>query len=120
MRRVLHREMAVAKITSRESKDIFEMIGRASSIKQASSALKAMSHPVRYKILCLLAAEEMSVLDIVDAVGATQSNVSQHLSILRQYHVLTTRREKNKVFYRIADSRIVKMLGLTREIFCRR
>lgn len=113
-------KMAAKRSPAGGSKDIFEMIGRASNIRQASSALRAMANPVRFKILCLVSGQEMSVLEIVEAVGATQSNVSQHLAVLRQHHVLASRRERNKVFYRIADERIVKMLGLTREIFCRR
>ncbi|HAF74649.1 MAG TPA: hypothetical protein DCG21_05365, partial [Gammaproteobacteria bacterium] len=50
----------------------------------ASRSLKAMGHPLRLKILCILAeGTETSVQDLVDLVGTSQSNISQHLSILR-------------------------------------
>ena len=98
--------------------DIFELIGRGESIREASSAMQAMAHPLRLKILCLVGNQELSVLEIVEAVGTTQSNISQHLAVLRDHGILESRKEANKVFYRVSDGRIVKMIALTREIFC--
>ena len=100
------------------SDDIFELIGRGESIQQASDAMGAMAHPLRLKILCLVGNQELSVLEIVEAVGTTQSNISQHLAILRENGVLASRKDANKVYYRIADPRVLKMISLTREIFC--
>jgi DNA-binding transcriptional ArsR family regulator len=100
------------------TQDIFDLIGRGESIREASEAMKAIAHPLRLKILCLVGNQELSVLEIVDAVGTTQSNVSQHLAVLRDLDILEARKEANKVFYRIADARILKMISLTREIFC--
>jgi DNA-binding transcriptional ArsR family regulator len=98
--------------------DIFELIGRGDSIREASAAMQAMAHPLRLKILCLVGNQELSVLEIVEAVGTTQSNISQHLAVLRDHGILESRKEANKVFYRITDGRIMKMISLTREIFC--
>ena len=98
--------------------DIFELIGRGENIREASAAMQAMAHPLRLKILCLIGNQEVSVLEIVDAVGTTQSNISQHLAVLRDHGILESRKDANKVFYRIADGRIMKMISLTREIFC--
>jgi DNA-binding transcriptional ArsR family regulator len=100
------------------SEDIFDLIGRTRNIEEASAAMQAMAHPVRLKILCLVGNQELSVLEIVDAVGTTQSNISQHLAVLREHGLLEARKEANKVFYRIPDARILKMIALTREIFC--
>src|ERR1700750_1226293 len=100
------------------SDDIFDLIGRTESINQASAAMQAMAHPLRLKILCLVGNQELSVLEVVDAVGTTQSNISQHLAVLREHGILESRKEANKVFYRIADARVLKMISLTREIFC--
>lgn len=100
------------------SEDIFELIGKGESIREASAALQAMANPLRLKILCLVGNQELSVLEIVDAVGTTQSNVSQHLAVLRDLHILDARKEANKVFYRISDPRVLRMIALTREIFC--
>ena len=101
------------------AEDIFDLIGRGDSIREASDAMQAMAHPLRLKILCLVGNQELSVLEIVDAVGTTQSNISQHLGVLRDQGILAARKEANKVFYRIADARILRMIALTREIFCR-
>jgi DNA-binding transcriptional ArsR family regulator len=98
--------------------DIFDLIGKSENIRQASAAMRAMAHPLRLKILCLVGNQELAVLEIVEAVGTTQSNVSQHLAILRDHGLLQPRKEANKVFYRIVDPRVLKMIALTREIFC--
>ena len=98
--------------------DIFELIGRGESIKQASEAMQAMAHPLRLKILCLVGNQELSVLEIVEAVGTSQSNISQHLAVLRDNGILDSRKDGNKVFYRVPDPRVLRMISLTREIFC--
>ena len=100
------------------SQDIFDLIGRSENIREASAAMRAMAHPLRLKILCLVGNQELSVLEIVEAVGTTQSNISQHLAVLRDNGLLEARRAANKVFYRIGDARVLRMIALTREIFC--
>ena len=60
-----------------------ELFADDADIERASRSLKAMSHPLRLKILCTLGDEEVSVQDIVEHVGTSQSNISQHLAILR-------------------------------------
>jgi len=87
-------------------------------IDRASRSIKAMSHPLRLKILCTLGDSEVSVQDIVDTVGTSQSNISQHLGILKDKGVLTTRKEANKVFYSVSDERTLKLLEMMREVFC--
>jgi len=110
--------MPNSKKPARVSDDIFDLIGRSQNIQEASEAMQAMAHPLRLKILCLVGNQELSVLEILEAVGTTQSNVSQHLAVLRDHGILVSRKDANKVFYRIADSRVLKMISLTREIFC--
>lgn len=87
-------------------------------IERASRSLKAMSHPLRLKILCTLGGEEVSVQDIVDAVGTSQSNISQHLAILRDKGILASRKDANRVYYRVSDSRTLQLVGMMREVFC--
>ena len=100
------------------SDDIFDLIGKTENIREASAAMQAMAHPLRLKILCLVGNQELSVLEIVDAVGTSQSNISQHLAILRDHGILAARKDANKVFYRIGDPRVLQMIALTRQIFC--
>ncbi len=106
------------KAKAKASQDIFDLIGRTESINQASAAMQAIAHPVRLKILCLINSAELSVLEIVDAVGTSQSNISQHLAVLRDNGILAARKDANKVFYRIGDPRVLQMIALTRQIFC--
>ena len=87
-------------------------------IALAARSLKAMSHPLRLKILCALGAEEISVQDIVEIVGTSQSNISQHLGILREKGILVTRKHANRVFYRVGDRRMLRLIGMMKEVFC--
>ena len=87
-------------------------------IERASRSLKAMSHPLRLKILCTLGDQEVSVQEIVDYVGTSQSNISQHLAILRDKGILASRKDANRVFYRVSDSRTLQLIGMMREVFC--
>jgi DNA-binding transcriptional ArsR family regulator len=95
-----------------------ELIDKEEHIEQAARAMKAMSHPLRLKILCVLGDQEVSVQHIVDMVGTTQSNISQHLAILRDKGVLRARKDANRVFYRVGDQRTILLLGMMREVFC--
>ena len=98
---------------------MFDLAGRGDDIREASEALKAMAHPLRLRILCLVGQDELMVQQIVAAVGTTQSNISQHLSVMRGRGLLATRKEANKVFYRIDDPRILRMIVMMREVFCK-
>ena len=97
---------------------VADLIDKQEHIETAARALKAISHPLRLKILCVVGSEEICVQDIVDAVGTTQSNISQHLAILRDKGVLQTRKDANRVYYRVADSRTLQLIVLMREVFC--
>ena len=98
--------------------DLFDLAGHGDDIREASDALKAMAHPLRLKILCLVGQNELMVQDIVEAVGTSQSNISQHLAVMRERGLIASRKEANKVFYRIDDARILKMIAMMREVFC--
>ncbi len=95
------------------------LLASEADIHHASRALKALAHPLRLKILCILGgADEVSVQDIVDMVGTSQSNISQHLSILRDKGILAARKDANKVYYRVADQKILQLMMAMREAFC--
>lgn len=95
-----------------------KLIDKDEDILQASLAMKAIAHPLRLKVLCVLSDGELSVQEIVDSVGTSQSNISQHLAILRDKGVLATRKDANRVFYRIGDPRTVKLVSMMRDVFC--
>lgn len=94
------------------------IIARDDDIEKAARSLKAMAHPLRLKILCIIGSERFSVQEIVEKVGTSQSNISQHLSIMRDKDILSSTKEANRVFYNIADNRIVQLIKLMRDMFC--
>ncbi len=94
------------------------LIVKEEDITNASSSLKAMGHPLRLKILCVLGNSEKPVLEIVEAVGTTQSNVSQHLEILRNKGIVTSRREGSRILCKISDEKIISLIGELRKTFC--
>lgn len=102
----------------REPQDIFELIGRKEQIERTAQAMRAIAHPLRLKILCVLGGHEMRVRDIVEAVGTSQSNVSQHLAILREKRILNPRKIANHVYYSVGDERVLRLVVTMREVLC--
>ncbi len=83
---------------------------------EAAALLKLLANENRLLILCRLALErEMSVNDLADAVGLSQSALSQHLAKMREEGLLATRRDAQTVYYRIADPNAAKLLGAAQE-----
>lgn len=98
--------------------DLEDLITRDEDIERASRSMKAIAHPLRLKILCTLGGSEVSVQDIVERVGTSQSNISQHLAILRDKGILTARKDANRVYYKVGDSRTLRLIGMMRDVFC--
>ena len=94
------------------------LLAAASDLEMTSRSLKAMSHPLRLKILCTLGSREVCVQAIVERVGTSQSNISQHLAILRDKGILSARKDANKVYYRVDDKRTLRLIGMMQEVFC--
>ncbi len=95
-----------------------QLLAHEADIETASRSLKAMSHPLRLKILCTLGNREVCVQSIVENVGTSQSNISQHLAILRDKGILSSRKDANKVYYRVGDERTLRLIGMMQEVFC--
>jgi ArsR family transcriptional regulator len=102
----------------KDSCESLPLIAKESDIQNASNALKALGHPLRLKILCILGTQEMPVLEIVDLVGTTQSNVSQHLEVLRNKEIILSRREGSKILCKVRDEKILALIMQLRETFC--
>ena len=95
-----------------------QLMTRDDDIERASRSLKAMSHPLRLKILCTLGDKEVSVQEIVESVGTSQSNISQHLAILRDKGILASRKDANRVYYRVGDGRTLRLIDMMQQVFC--
>lgn len=83
-----------------------------------ANALKAMAHPLRWKILCSLGKSELSVGEIVERTGTSQSNISQHLEQLRNKNIVVSRKEANRIYYRIRNAQLLELIGIMRDVLC--
>jgi ArsR family transcriptional regulator len=72
---------------------------------------KALADDTRQKILVLLLDGEMCVGDIVEAFDTSQPTISHHLGILKQYKLVTSRKEGKLVFYDINRDNLVECCG---------
>ena len=77
---------------------------------------KVFTHATRVGILNLLRDQERSVGELADALGISQPNVSQHLTIMRQAGVLQQRREGTTIHYRLTDTRVLGAFDIMRDV----
>lgn len=77
---------------------------------------KTFSSPIRLEIISKLRDGKKSVNEIADLTGVRQATVSQHLSLLRQRGVVTTKREGINVYYEVANPKITQACDLMREV----
>lgn len=86
---------------------------------EAAAMLRALGNQQRLLILCHLSvAGELSVSALQGRMALSQSALSQHLARLREEGLVTFRRESQTLFYRIADARVSRLLGLLHELYC--
>jgi ArsR family transcriptional regulator len=84
----------------------------------AARMLKALSNEHRLMILCKLTEGELSVGDLVDAIGLSQSALSQHLAKLRADRLVATRRDAQTIYYRLASPDAARVLEVLADIYC--
>ena len=84
----------------------------------AEGLLKAVANRRRLTILCELSRGERSVSDLGEAIGLSQSALSQHLARLRADRIVATRRESQTIYYSLASVAVEKLLTTLHEIYC--
>ncbi len=77
---------------------------------------KVLSHAKRLELINILRDKEISAGELGERLGLTPANLSQHLTMMRERHMLTSRKEGNVVYYRIANPRLLEAFDLLREI----
>ncbi len=77
---------------------------------------RGLGDPTRLRILEHLLAGEKNVGELVGLIGSPQGRISSHLACLRQCGFAAVRTEGRRAYYRIADPRVVKILGLGQAI----
>lgn len=85
---------------------------------EASRLLKALSNESRLLILCLLSQGELSVSEINQRVPLSQSALSQHLAVLRNDGLVTTRRESQTIYYSLSQGPAAKIIETLHGIYC--
>lgn len=91
------------------------ILGRCDEVSQT---MKSLAHPVRLKILCCTLNQEQGVNDLAEFCGISQSAMSQFLKRMKAEGVLASRRDRNFVFYRVSDRKLLRLLGAVKKIYC--
>lgn len=86
--------------------------------EDAAAILKALSNPKRLRLLCALVPQDMTVGELEDALGESQSYVSGQLLKLRAEGLVACERDGRIMRYRLADARIRPILERLYEVFC--
>ncbi|OGN91720.1 MAG: hypothetical protein A2Z70_01755 [Chloroflexi bacterium RBG_13_48_17] len=77
---------------------------------------QVFSHPKRLEVINVLREGEMSVTELAQKLELTIGNLSQHLSMMKERHILTTRKEGNMVYYRILNPKLLRCFDMMREM----
>ncbi len=81
-------------------------------------AMRAIAHPLRLKILCVLGEGEMSVGALNERIPLSQSALSQHLAVLRDDGLVATRREAQTIHYRVQPGPALDVIRILHRHFC--
>lgn len=96
---------------------VIELVSSREEDYQRSAVIgRALADPKRLCVLESLADGEVSVSDLSSRVGCQVPNMSQHLAVLRSAGLVTTRRDGNTVYYRLADPRVLEAFRLIQSI----
>ncbi|MBL0709795.1 MAG: helix-turn-helix transcriptional regulator [Colwellia sp.] len=90
----------------------------AENAQKVAAILKQLSNSHRLMILCCITDGELTVGDLNEKVDLSQSALSQHLAKLRESNIVSTRRESQTIYYKIANPKIKHLLAVLQEQFC--
>lgn len=98
----------------------FDLESFEENATEVANILRALANERRLMILCKLVEwGEANVTTLAEAVGLSQSALSQHLAKMRDEGVVTFRRESQTIWYRIADPRIEQLFATLHGLYCR-
>lgn len=84
----------------------------------AAALLKQLANPHRLMLLCTLIDGELSVGELNQRVPLSQSALSQHLASLRDARLVSTRKERQQVFYRLEGGEAIKVIRVLKQMYC--
>lgn len=82
-----------------------------SDLERVTKMLKTLAHPIRIHICNILAEHEMAVNDILIAKPMEQAVLSQHLTLMKRNGILSSRREGQKMIYRLQSTHVLDILN---------
>lgn len=85
---------------------------------EAAALLKALAHPARLLVLCQLVEGERSVGELQPITGLSMSALSQHLAVLREMELVTTRRESQTIHYSLVKGPAMGVLDALYAAYC--
>lgn len=85
-------------------------------INLTADFLKTLAHPARIKILKMLSSGERCVCELLEQMELEQSNLSQHLGILKKQGIISSRKEGTKVFYSILYPSVLQVIDTVEEV----
>ncbi len=85
---------------------------------EAATLLKLLANQHRLMILCTLVQGEMSVSEINEHIGLSQSALSQHLALLRKENIVKTRRQSQTILYSLAQDHTTRIIQVLQELYC--
>jgi len=85
---------------------------------QAVTLLKALANERRLFILCYLLDGELSVGEMNQRLGLSQSALSQHLAWLRKDKLVKTRKEAQTVYYALRSDEVRSVIQLLHQLYC--
>ena len=96
----------------------FELSLFEESAARAASLMRLLGNERRLMILCQLLEGELSVGELQPRIGLSQSALSQHLALLREEGAVSTRRDGQVIYYRVADPAVLRVLETLADLFC--
>jgi len=86
---------------------------------KTANILKLLANQRRLLILCrLIESGEMAVSPLAEAVGLSQSALSQHLARMREEGLVAARREAQTIHYRVSDPKVARIIALLAGLYC--
>jgi len=79
---------------------------------RAAWVAQAVAHPIRLQILAYLAGQGAYVMDLTEALGRRQANISQHLMVLREAGLVQAEREGMMVRYTLRSDTVTELLAV--------
>jgi ArsR family transcriptional regulator, virulence genes transcriptional regulator len=95
-----------------------DLVAMRKHSEEAARLMRSLANDQRLLILCALAQGELSVSELNERVPLSQSALSQHLAVLRNEQLVSTRRESQTIYYALLNGPAVRILELLHQEFC--